>query len=284
VLRLVVEEIVSVVIAIDSRRERLNSAIESVLSQTYANWELLIVDDQSAFRQDLSDRHANIKLVKKPVSNSIAASLNAAVTLAKGQYIAFLDPDDSWPATKLAEQLEACRSCRDVALCYTNFVESGATAVFTDKRSDRFEKAFITEPLKLNQGSGRVYRAREEDRDLASLVFAEEQQIPLSTVMIDRKCLPYTGLFDPMLMHAPACDMWIKILRRFDAIRTDSQVLCYSRPLDSQSRSGSAFDHAEIYAKYVQYGMAWENPKLIELATTLGANASIHIDRCHRFA
>lgn len=100
-------------------------SINSVLAQTYANWELLIVDDCS------TDNTAKVVATFKDPrihyqcnehNSGAAVTRNTALRLAKGKYIAFLDSDDLWEPTKLEKQI-AFMEKNNYAFSYTNYLE-----------------------------------------------------------------------------------------------------------------------------------------------------------------
>lgn len=83
--------------------------INSVLAQTYTNWEMLIVDDCSTDNtceivEQFDDRRIKFYRLKK--NNGAAVARNTALKMAQGQWIAFLDSDDLWMPDKLQKQLE----------------------------------------------------------------------------------------------------------------------------------------------------------------------------------
>ena len=83
--------------------------IESVLAQTYKNWEMLIVDDNSTDNTDEVVKkylkNERIKYIKNSKNCGAAISRNKALKLAKGKWIAFLDSDDLWESDKLEKQI-----------------------------------------------------------------------------------------------------------------------------------------------------------------------------------
>ena len=84
--------------------------IESVLSQTYENWEMIIVDDCSPDNSNLivekyMEKDNRIKLIKLEKNSGPAIARNTAIKEAKGRYIAFLDADDQWLPEKLEKQI-----------------------------------------------------------------------------------------------------------------------------------------------------------------------------------
>lgn len=89
----------------------IRETIESILAQSYQNWELLITDDCSSdnSREIIGEYVKNdsrIRLFKLPVNSGAGAARNNSIKEAKGRFIAFCDSDDRWYATKLEEQLK----------------------------------------------------------------------------------------------------------------------------------------------------------------------------------
>ena len=89
----------------------IKESIESVLSQTYKNWEMLIVDDGSTDDSpSVIERYVSmddrIRLIRLNQNSGVAVARNTAIAEAKGRYIAFLDSDDLWMPEKLEKQLQ----------------------------------------------------------------------------------------------------------------------------------------------------------------------------------
>lgn len=88
----------------------LEETINSVINQTYQNWELLIVDDCSTDNsveviKSFCEKDSRVKLFVNEKNSGAAASRNAAIREAQGKWIAFLDSDDLWLEEKLGRQL-----------------------------------------------------------------------------------------------------------------------------------------------------------------------------------
>ena len=88
----------------------ISQTIKSVLSQTYENWEMIIVDDVSPddsneIIEKYCKQDSRIKLIKLEKNSGPAVARNRAIEKAKGRYIAFLDADDLWLPEKLEQQL-----------------------------------------------------------------------------------------------------------------------------------------------------------------------------------
>lgn len=105
--------------------EYLEYSIQSVLGQTYTNFELLIVDDASTdnslvIAERFSKLDDRVKVLSLPVNSGAAVARNLAIKNASGRYIAFLDSDDSWKENKIERQL-AFMQKKSIAFSYTEF-------------------------------------------------------------------------------------------------------------------------------------------------------------------
>lgn len=99
---------VSIVMPAFNAERHIGQAIDSVIAQTFEEWELIVVDDCSvdgtALRV-LSYADKRIRYLKNPQNWGVAQTRNAAIDVAQGKYIAFLDSDDQWLPGKLAAQV-----------------------------------------------------------------------------------------------------------------------------------------------------------------------------------
>ena len=102
------KELISIIMPSYNTAKFIKETIDSVLSQTYTNWELIIVDDCSTDNTDeivsqLADER--IKYIKNEKNSGAAVSRNRALKEANGKWIAFLDSDDVWLPEKLEKQI-----------------------------------------------------------------------------------------------------------------------------------------------------------------------------------
>ena len=113
------------IITIFLNEERfMREAVDSVLAQTYRDWELILVDDGSGDRsttiaRDYAERHAGrIHYLNHPghANRGMSASRNLGLEASTGDYVAFLDADDVWLPTKLADQVSILEAHRDVGV------------------------------------------------------------------------------------------------------------------------------------------------------------------------
>ena len=104
----------------------IKETIESVLAQSYSNWELILVDDCSKDDTDavLSEylADARIRYIKNETNSGAAVSRNRALREAKGKWIAFLDSDDLWEPEKLEKQIRFMEE-NGYHFSYTNYIE-----------------------------------------------------------------------------------------------------------------------------------------------------------------
>ena len=103
--------LISIMMTSYNRAEYIDEAIESVLMQTYQNWELLVLDDASTddtvlIAQGFAEQDARVRIFPAPQNLGITGNRNRGFALARGEYIAVLDSDDVWSdSEKLTKQV-----------------------------------------------------------------------------------------------------------------------------------------------------------------------------------
>ena len=118
--------LVSIIMPSYNTASFIAESIQSVLAQSYKDWELIIVDDCSPDNTDqvvkpyLSDER--IMYLKNEKNSGAAVSRNRALREAKGKWIAFLDSDDLWMPDKLKKQISFMEK-NDYHFSYTNYAE-----------------------------------------------------------------------------------------------------------------------------------------------------------------
>jgi len=106
----IMEELVSVITPCYNCERFLPQTIESVIAQTYTNWEMLIIDDCSTDNSretalQYAAKDARVKVFKMDKNGGTALARNKGIELSAGEYLAFLDSDDLWLPCKLEKQL-----------------------------------------------------------------------------------------------------------------------------------------------------------------------------------
>lgn len=113
---------VSIITPVYSCEAYIRETIESVLRQTYQNWEMILVDDctpdnSAEIIMQYQEQDARIKYIKLSQNGGAAVARNTALGEAKGRYIAYLDADDIWMPDKLARQLDFMEKTGAVFTC-----------------------------------------------------------------------------------------------------------------------------------------------------------------------
>ena len=131
----------------------IGDAIESVLSQTYQDWEMIIVDDCSTDKTaeivaSFQEKDSRIKYIYNSTNKGSAFSRNIALQKAKGKWIAFLDSDDLWHPEKLEKQIEFMTR-NNYHFSYTNYCE-------IDESSEE-KGILITGPKVISEKKMRAY-------------------------------------------------------------------------------------------------------------------------------
>lgn len=104
------QPLVSIITPMFNSASTINDTIRSVLSQTYENWEMIVVDDCSTdgspdLVEKCSLQDDRVKILRLDSNSGAAVARNAALDVAHGRFIAFLDSDDKWYASKLEKQV-----------------------------------------------------------------------------------------------------------------------------------------------------------------------------------
>ena len=127
------QTLISIIMPMHNSAAFVGEAIESVLAQSYREWELIIVDDEStdasvSIVEAYAQKDSRIRLFRNPKPIKMpSAPRNMGLSMAKGRYIAFLDSDDMWLPEKLTQQIPLMQNPQ-VAIVYSNYekmTESG---------------------------------------------------------------------------------------------------------------------------------------------------------------
>ncbi|HLV05607.1 MAG TPA: glycosyltransferase [Actinomycetaceae bacterium] len=179
--------LVTVVIPTKDRREGVLTAVRSVLDQTWTTWQLVIVDDGStdgtaeALAPFLSD--PRIELVRRERAGGVSVARNTGLARARGDYVAYLDSDNTW----VPEFLEVM-------------------VAFMRTRGLRFGYA-VSELVEEKEGGRRGYRALPFNRE----ALRERNYIDCIVVLHERSLLDEVGLFDESLRRNVDWDLLIRM-------------------------------------------------------------------------
>ena len=189
-----VPPLISIVIPTYNREAQLRDAVESLLAQTYSQWELLVIDDGSADGTHAYLRgHADPRV--RPILHEHCGNAgllrNAAARAASGSYVAFLDSDDVWLPEKLALQVEGQLAHPDCGWSYTAYVHMD------------------------EHGGGTLWRSGRRwvpyTGWILENVISVQAMIAMSTIMVERRLFETIGGFDESMQVCEDYDLALRL-------------------------------------------------------------------------
>lgn len=225
--------LVSVVMPAFNAGEHLRESIESVLSQSYSNWELIIVDDGSEdntalIAQEYVSKDGRIKYFYQ-TNGKQGRARNKGICESAGELIAFLDADDWWCKEKLEIQVSLMQSNALVSLIFSNgyCLENEKVREYEVTQKETWDKEDI--PL-----------------------FIDFNRIPLSSVMIRRGVLINSGMFseDLKIQNAEDYELWMRLLYAGHKFCSIPDRLFYYRVHKDQSTFGHANLSIPLFTLY----------------------------------
>lgn len=147
-------EMVSIIMPMYNRSFFVEQSIDSVIAQTYKNWELIIIDDYSTDNskeivEKYIERDLRIKIICLEQNSGVAEARNRGIEIANGQYLAFLDSDDIWHPEKLQKQIFFMKK-NNIAFSYTQYRHFSQKDKYEGKLIDVKEHVTYKELLKGN--------------------------------------------------------------------------------------------------------------------------------------
>lgn len=210
------QPLVSVVIPAYNAANTVSAAIDSALSQTVSNIEVIVVDDQSSDTtvtvvQGITD--ARVRLIEREQNGRQAAARNDGIAVATGEWIAFLDADDIWLPRKLEIQLERMAAA-------PGCLASQAAAYLVDAQLN---------PLQLK-------RCRPDPNPLLSFLRLQNLPAAASSWIVKRELLERIGTFDTTLRVHEDWDLSLRLAQHANPI-------CIDEPLTLYRMHGSNVSH-----------------------------------------
>jgi len=188
---------VSVILPTFNRAKYLDRAISSVLSQSFYDFELIIVDDASTDNtEEIVElfRDERIIYVKNPRNLGGAAARNVGIRIAKGEFIAFQDSDDLWHPDKLEIQMKVFENEEeDVAVVYTAFIRKVG------------DKEFIVPPPSVKKTEGYIYKEL-----LTHINF-----VGTPTAVVRKTALEDVGYFDERFPRLQDWDLFLRLAKKY---------------------------------------------------------------------
>jgi glycosyltransferase involved in cell wall biosynthesis len=184
---------VSIVLPCYNRVQYLRHAVDSVLTQTFQDWELIVADDGSGpetagYLTEL-EKLPQLKVLRLKHSGSPSVVRNSALRAARGTYVAFLDSDDLWLPTKLERQIELHRSCAARRWSYVALER-------------------IHEDGSLMQGEP---QRETPDGAIFEPLLRLVACVAISAVMVERELLEQVGSFDEAQPYFEEWDLYLRL-------------------------------------------------------------------------
>jgi glycosyltransferase involved in cell wall biosynthesis len=217
---------VSVVLPTYNCAEYVGATVESVLNQTYKNYELIIVNDGSTddTNQVLAhyiDNNSTIRYFKQE-NKGHAAARNAGISTATGDFIAFIDSDDKWLPDKLDAQVRAFEEDPEVGFVHCNLYGFG------ENQEVRVRGPQLTQE-ETDQYSGYIF----------DNLYFRKIIITTTSVMIRKECIDAVGMFDENLTRfgSEDRDLFLRILREYKAKYINKPLAMYRNRSDSAGQN-----------------------------------------------
>lgn len=186
---------VSVIIPTYNRAHLISRAIQSVLDQTFADFEIIVVDDGSTDSTEAQVKKtpdARIRYIRRRENGGECAARNTGIEAAGTRYLSFLDSDDEWAPNKLAKQMKVLQSDPEIAGVYTGFW-----------RIVRGNREYVPK-ADARQKEGQIFK---------SLLWGNF--ITPSTVTVTRDCLTKAGPFNESLPVFGDWELWLRIAKHY---------------------------------------------------------------------
>lgn len=184
----------------------IRETVDSVLAQTYDNWEHIIVDDGSSDNTpEIMEAYGDeprIRYVIQPRTGQ-SYTRNHAIRLAQGEFICFLDADDVWLPDKLEKSLAAFEKNPQADILYGDYINIDEWGRETSRHNMKRYSGNILKPL------------------------LRDNCVSFNTTMVRRKCLDEMGGQNESYNLAPDWDMWLRFATRYTFYYLPEYLTCY---------------------------------------------------------
>lgn len=230
--------LVSVIVPSYNHSKYIEECVESIVNQTYSNYELIVIDDGSTDNSvEILERLQNKYNFQLVVQENIGLTktLNKALSLSSGKYISIIASDDYWKTEKIKYQIECLENNLEVKLCFTDVIYVDGNSKMIDRRSyqERGVKLLQTfEDVLLNA------------------------KLPPASLMFKRSDLEKIGGFDETL-KVEDLDLWLNILKEGGYAKIIPEKLAFYRDYEGNTHKNKVIDlvedHIVTIKKYCEY-------------------------------
>jgi len=204
--------LVSIILPTWNRALLLPRALNSIKAQSFCDYEIVVIDDGSEdnTRQVISTHDAPVRYYYQ-ANGGVASARNLGVEKATGQWVAFLDSDDSWMCEKLLLQMQALAQNPDVSMVFSDY------EVWDESLS----------PPEMVQI--RCYPGK----DTSYSALTRHNFVGTLTVVVQRQSIEAIGGFDVGLKRGSDYDAWLRIARKQRIMRVPGVLARYRRHQNS---------------------------------------------------
>ncbi|HXZ94924.1 MAG TPA: glycosyltransferase, partial [Dehalococcoidia bacterium] len=224
----------SVIIPTYNRAETVGRAIQSVLDQTYQDFEIVVVDDGSKDNTEEVVKSFNdkrVKYIKHERNEGVAAARNTGIKATRRKYIAFQDSDDEWLPEKLEKQMVCFRTASsNIGVVYTAFL-----------RVEGDKKTYVPSP-EVIQKEGDIYDSLLRGNFVAT-----------PAAVVKRECFAKVGMFDEDIPCLEDWELWLRISKHYHFRCIDEPlVIAYSATAGSliANQDAVARGYELVFKKY----------------------------------
>jgi len=211
--------VISVIIPTYNCDKYICEALDSVLHQTYSDYEIIVIDDGSTdtTREIIENKFQTVRYYYVE-NNGVAAARNLGILMAQGELIAFLDADDKWLPEKLEKQVALFEANKNVSMVFTEnyFFNEQGISEFSANKKIRLMHGNIVRNIFLNS------------------------YVVTSTVMVRRSVFDHVGMFEEELSVAEDDNMWMRIGFKYGIALLDEKLVMYRMTAGSLSSDFNA--------------------------------------------
>jgi len=211
---------VSIIVPTYNSEKFIKRAIDSILNQTFQDFEIIIIDDASMDKtveivKNYCEKDKRIKLFQlNENSGGPAKPFNVGIKNSSGEFVAFLESDDEWLSKKLEKQIEIFEKFSNVGL-----VSCWAYRVFEDG-SKKFFKNY----------NGIL------SKDKWCLFWTKGGIISPSTIIVNRKIFDNVGVFDEKIKASTDLDFYMRVIKKYDFYFVTEYLVNYYETHESLSK------------------------------------------------
>ncbi|MGO4683901.1 glycosyltransferase [Hyphomicrobium sp. 2TAF46] len=225
--------LISVVVPSYNHAPYISQTISSILSQTSAPLELIIVDDGSSdgsrdILKKIDDPRVRINLLEKNVG--ACAAMNIAVQMTRGDLVAVCNSDDLWEPNKLERQLAVIHRSPQIGAVFTNvsWIDQDGTNVPKDRK---VLWNVFTQP---NRSRGQW----------TNKLVLKGNCLCHPSVLIRREAYDRVGYYDNRFRQLPDYDMWLRVLQKYDIFVLDERLVKFRWFANASNASGATSTNA----------------------------------------